>query len=219
MKNFFDQFNHNSICSPMNNLEFDKHNLTWLNPNNQTSFNSGWFEKQDFLDWLEGKGKIVKGNTEEEKLKFWNFAKFVHENENGWSVYFNYKYFDLVLDYDVIAKFGQFNKNSLTIKTKNKEEIIGKILGSFLPNIKNDFKYRKFIDVIKEYRDILYGAKKALYILGCGYFSASNTPCQVKNLNWFSDVVISKAYYQYLLEEGIVMPDFNFVNENRYKFN
>ena len=52
-----------------------------LNPNNQKCFNFGWFEYQDYYDWLEGKGKIVKGKTDEEKKKFWDVAVFESENE------------------------------------------------------------------------------------------------------------------------------------------
>ena len=62
--------------------------------------------------------------------------------------------------------------------------------------IKEDFKYRKFEDVKKEYKDVFYGAKKALILMGCGYFGACNTPCKVENLSWFGDVVFAKALLQ-----------------------
>jgi len=66
------------ICKPMNDLhesELDNDGTgikikIWLNPNNQKCFNYGWFEYQDFYDWLEGKGNIVKGKTNETKKSF-----------------------------------------------------------------------------------------------------------------------------------------------------
>ena len=79
----------------MNDLSFKEDGFAWLNPNNQISFNSGYFEKQDFLDWTEGKGKIVKGKTDEEKLLFWNHAKFLKEYTDSWIITINLKYFDL----------------------------------------------------------------------------------------------------------------------------
>jgi hypothetical protein len=216
--NFFKQFSYDSICSPINNLVFNNDGRAWLNPSDQQSFNSGWFEKQDFLDWLEGKGKIVKGKTNKEKLLFWNHAKFLKEYNHGWMIACNYNYFNLVADYNPNSGFEKYNENPLVIKTKNKEEIISKVLSSFKNYIKEDFKYRKFEDVQKEYKDVFYGAKKTLIMLGCGYFGACNTPCQVENLSWFGDVVITKAYYEHLLIEGVVMPDFDFVRENKYKY-
>jgi hypothetical protein len=216
--NFFEQFSYNSICSPINDLHFNEDGLAWLNPRNQTSFNSGWFEKQDFIDWLEGRGKIVKGSTDEEKLLFWNHAKFLKEYNHGWIIVCNYNYFNLVADYNPKSGFEKYNENPLVIKTKNKEEIISKTLGSFLSYIKEDFKYRKFEDVQKEYKDIFYGAKKTLIMIGCGYFGTYNTPCQIENLSWFDNIVFAKAYYEYLLTEDVIMPDFDFVRKNFYKF-
>ena len=37
----------------------------WSNPHNQTSFLSGWFTHQDFVDWANGTGSAVRGDTQE----------------------------------------------------------------------------------------------------------------------------------------------------------
>ena len=59
--------------------KFNQGNLTnqtyWLNPNNQSCFNYGNFTHQDFIDWANGTGVVVKGNTQEQKDKFMRYEK------------------------------------------------------------------------------------------------------------------------------------------------
>ena len=55
---------------------------------------------------LDGReGKIVKGDTEEEKSKFWKHAVFLKEHKFGWMILNHIKYFDLVLEYCSLRTF------------------------------------------------------------------------------------------------------------------
>ena len=64
-------------------------------------------------------------------------------------------------------------------------------------------------------RDELWGVKWVCYNFGLGYFGASNTPCEIENLNWFADLTISKSQYLALLKNGVEMPDFDFIRKSR----
>jgi hypothetical protein len=127
------------ICKSHNRLEKTQERdglaLYWLNPQNQKCFNFGWFCRQDFIDWMQGTGKIVKGSTPEEKQKFWQAACFESKYDYGWSVGYSLKYFHL-LDTKYEPKFESSGNwmnrkidNSLKISSKNHAEIIGKVFG------------------------------------------------------------------------------------------
>lgn len=214
------------ICSPMNTLEFKDINgvqRAWLNPNEQECFNSGWFTEEDFKDWMRGTGKIVKGETPEEKEKFWKYATFLKEYKNGWMIRYNIEYFDLLIEDTAPEKSESFDSRSRTTKiplkiTKtNKEEIIGAIFGYMVRSLTNDFIGVDGNDdyILKRFRDETWGAKITLYKLGCGYFGYSNTPRSILNLAWVPDVVVAKAYYNYLKIKGVELPDFDFIIKYR----
>ena len=213
------------VCRPMNDLiesELDNDGTgvkikIWLNPNNQTCFNWGWFEYQDFYDWLEGKGNIVKGKTDEEKKKFWDVAVFEEEHDMAWAFGYNKKYFDLIDEtYLTPTKHGYGfyteSKKPLKITKDNHKEIIAKIFGAVC---------RWYSDTTVEpvngshmrsmMHDELNGVKETLFALGIGYYGACNTPEEAENLAWIADICEYKAAYLYYINNKIPLPDFDFV--------
>jgi len=139
-----------------------------------------------------------------------------YNNQLGNLMIYNYKYFNLVNEsYNPNIGYDIYFNNPLIILKNNKEEIIGKIFGSFVNRIRNQFTYMEINDILNENRKTLYGVSKNLILLGCGYFGACNTPKRIENLSWFQDVVISKAYYLYLLDNNVQLPDFDFILKYR----
>jgi hypothetical protein len=219
------------ICKPMNDLlesELDTDGngqkiRIWLNPHNQTCFNFGWFEYQDYYDWLEGKGKIVKGKTDEEKKKFWDVAMFEHEHDMAWAIGYYKKYFDLI-DETYHPKFKKgygfysYIDKPMKIKKDNEKEIIAKMFGLICRDYGDtSFELTSGSNALRRMRDELMGVKITLFNLGIGYYGACNTPEEPENLSWISDICEYKAIYLSYINNNIVLPDFEFVYENRYK--
>jgi hypothetical protein len=199
------------ICIPMNELKLNKENdLIWLNPNDQTSFNSGWYSEQDLIDWSNGIGNVIKGNDDREKMIFWQYANFIKEHKHGWMLLYSFKHFNLLDEtYGNKALFEKYCENPLKITKSNKSEIISKLFGCVVKTIEMDI-YNDEINnkLVNEY---LWGIKYTLFNLGVGYIGASNTPEEINNLSWISDIAIAKAYYNYLIKQNVVMPDFKFI--------
>lgn len=220
-KSILEELKEHPICKSYNKLVFTvekgKEKKAFLNPEIQTCFNSGWFSEQDFKDWMNGTGKIVKGKTAEEKEKVWNYAKFVSENEFGWMIPIYIDYFDLILD-DQCDELKYYMdkelKTALTITPENKKIIIGKILGKitneYCENLKHSFN---LWNIKKDFNEEVLGVKTALYFLGCGYLGACNTPVDISNLSWATDLSFCKAYYKYLVEKKTIFPDFGFIKK------
>lgn len=220
---------------PMNNLERTDGDRVWLNPHNQSCFNSGWFDQQDFEDFLNNKGRIIKGNTQEEKDKFLEYANFINTYHYGWAVAFgfehfkkkiiihNYKYYSSGITKDVTnpVKIGVSNRWG---KATDSSTGIAKIFSSMIPMLISDLSVfrngvcdqKTFDRVQKEWRDNSYGMGKALSCMGLGYFGACNTPEEIENLSWYRDLIFAYAYYKHLLSNGVKMPDFKFVHKHRY---
>jgi len=215
----------NPVCRPINDLEKSKLDndgtgqkiRIWLNPNNQKCFNYGWFEYQDFYDWAEGRGKIVKGETDEEKKKFWDVAVFEHEHDYAWSFGYYKKYFDLIDStyYPQLKKGYGFNSECnkpLKITKDNHAEIISKIFGDVcrwygdttVEPTNNSHSRRRM-------HSELQGVKETLFMLGIGYYGACNTPEDIENLSWIADICEYKAAYLYYINNNIPLPDFDFV--------
>jgi len=217
-----DMLQNHKICKEINHIRFtnDKGEPTeraWLNPMNQESFNYGYFTVQDYIDWMNGTGPIIKGETQEEKDKFWAYAKFIRENKHGWMIIYYQEYFDKLIDPTESESFDSRNhetKTPLKITKTNKEEVIGTIFGYMVRSLTNDFEGVYNDDdyhILRRFRDECWGAKISLYKLGCGYFGYSNTPKDMLNLSWVPDVVIAKAYYNFLVKQGVELPDFDFI--------
>ena len=187
----------------------------WLNPYNQLCFNYGWFEYPDFYDWLEGRGKIVKGKTDEEKQKFFEVAKFENKYDYAWSIGYHKKYFPLIDDSyhnEFKPGFGieRICKKPLKITKTNHEEIISKVFGNIC-GYYSDLELNYTSKAHKCMHDELVGAKDVLFSLGVGYYGANNTPEEILNLAWAADLCIYKAVYRYFEINKIPLPDFDFV--------
>lgn len=231
-KSVFDLIKEHSLCTPMNkpwDRESDqKRGIYWLNPNDQTNFNAGWFTEQDFMDWMNGEGSIVKGKTKEEKEKFWLNAKFLKEQRYGWMIQLYWKYFGWVnesYDFKFEAERHHPNENPLIIDRKSlvrNNKVVINIFGMFCNYIIKDLECcyddKGLERVYDTYNKEFWGAKMVLYQFGLGYFAYSNTPEDFKNLSWVGDLIFAKAYYIYLKNKGVTLPDFEFINKNRYKY-
>lgn len=221
-----EKINNSKVCSPMNKLIF-KNGKAWLNPNNQECFNSGNFTEEDFDDWLDGKGSIVKGRDDEEKAIVWEYATFKEEYYSSFTITSNYKFFYLVsTDYRPnynTSVYGNGGKSftPFVYDGKNQTEIISNIFANFVMSLKRDLlswdDERSYNRVRDEFRKETWGITKTLMLMGIGYCGASNTPESIENLSWFSGVVFGKAYYLALKEKGVKFPNFDFMDNNRYK--
>jgi hypothetical protein len=207
------------VCKPINDLHESEINgeiRIWLNPHIQHCFNFGWFNYQDFYDWMEGKGNIVMGKTDEEKKKFWDVAVFETTHELGWAIGYYKKYYDLI-DENYQPKYnptgyylGRNVKNPLKITNKNHAEIISKMMG-YVCRYYADVEFKDYSHSYKIMNDELVGVKSVLFNLGVGYYGACNTPDEIENLAWIADICIYKSQYLYCLKNNVQLPDFDFV--------
>lgn len=232
-ESIFDKLKKHPVCSPMNYPEndvkdprdFDK---VWINPNDQFSFNYAWCSEQDIRDWMNGTGIMVKGDTPEEKKKYWDYAVFEKGGEFGgsrWLIKYTWKWFDkFVTDFNPhdhsFGETGHIQKplkiKSLRIKDsiekqKREEEVIISMYAPFINEIVKDMEYREWDAIRNECEKAFYGIKRTLYCLGVGYMAACNTPEDICNLSWVQDIVFGKAQYLYFKKIGMELPDFEWL--------
>ena len=237
-KSVFDYLKEHPVCDPMNDpteginsgKELRDPNIkVWINPHNQFSFNSHWCSVQDLWDWMEGKGPMVKGNTPEEKQKFWDYAVWEAEGGFGssrWLIKYTWKYFDkFVTDFNPhnIGHGGHEAQILKPLKIKNiktkdhlenkrrQEEIILAMYVPFVNEIVKELEYREWQHVRNEVEKDLYGVKRTLYCMGIGYMGACNTPEEICNLNWVPDIIWGKAQYLHFKKIGMKLPDFEWL--------
>jgi hypothetical protein len=232
-ESIFDKLKKHPVCSPMNDPEKDvedprNFDRVWINPNDQFSFNAAWCTEQDLRDWMEGKGIMVKGNTPEEKKKYWDYAVFEKEGGFGssrWLIKYTWKWFDkFVTDFDPYSHIpgdnGHIRKplkiKSIKIKDpvekqKREEEAIISMYAPFINEIVKDMEYREWDAIRNECEKDFYGIKRTLYCFGIGYMGACNTPEEICNLSWVQDIVFGKAQYLYFKKIGMELPDFEWL--------
>lgn len=202
------------VCGAFNDIVFNtcgtEESVAYLNPRNQTCFNYGLFTKQDLKDWMNGCGKIIKGNTDEEKKKFWEHATFTSQSIFNHSAASSCSYFKKVKINK--TKYRTDIVNGKPIKKENPEDLIRDVFGAYILNIVSEFRYRDAKDVKKEWIEISRGVYKTLHLMGYGWIGACNYPCSTSNLVWYSELVFAYAYFKYLEGEGTIFPDFEFVN-------
>jgi len=209
-------------CNAMNSksiIEADakREENIWLNPHNQNCFESGWYTVEDFRDWANGIGKIVKGDTPEHQAKFMEYNKAEKELDSYLFMYFNYLW--MLKDDGRMNAYGTLMYKSdahFIDKSKDDMYIVQDILSSFVPEFQEDFKYRKCTDIRDEHRSMGWGIKKTLSLLGYTKIGACNTPTELTNIGWSWDLVYAKAYYLHCIETGINLPDIKFVQDNYY---
>ena len=212
----------------MNRLEIksdDSGEFVWVNPNTEEAFNHGWFTKDDFKDFLNDTGRIIKGKTQDDKERFLKFSEFKETYNSAWMIIHNFEFFDKIEIHGFKRNsWDSYIDNPIKFTKTNTGKSIKRIFGSLIPNIIHDLDAlggicdkRQFDRIYKEYRYESYGVGVTLMLQGFGYWGACNTPCKVENFAWYRDVVFAYAYYQHLLNNGVEMPDFKFVLDNRYE--
>ena len=98
----------------------------------------------------------------------------------------------------------------------NEQEIIIAMFAPFIDEIFRDMEYRDWQNIRHEYDLLFHGVKRALYCQGVGYLGANNTPEEIQNLNWVTDIVYAKALYKYYEHTGVEMPDFKWLSERNH---
>lgn len=209
--------------------------MVWINPHDQFSFNSSWCSIQDLEDWMNGTGIMIKGKNDEEKKKYWDYAVFEATRDpwgidhSKWLVKYTWKWFDqFVTDFDPnnhknghgpidmqIKEPLKLKSNRTKDHLQNKirtEEVIKAMLVPFVDYIVKELEYREWKHVRSEVENDLYGIKRTLYCLGYGYFGASNTPEEICNLKWVSDIIFGKGIYLWLKKQNYeLLPDFEWL--------
>ena len=231
-RSILDELMEHKIARPMNDPrekmegeeKYSPDIAVWINPYNQTCFNAMWCDYQNLEDWMNGKGPMVKGDTDEEKKKYWDYA--VAESEDTehimWSILYHWRWFDsFVTDFDPHKHSQNYGisstiKNPLKLNKKNPEETIKAMFVPYVAEMSKDMEYRKWCHIRQEAEKEWYGIKRTLYCLGIGTMAACNTPEEITNLSWVTGIVESKAYYLGLLKAGKTLPDFAWLSEKIY---
>lgn len=240
-KTVLDDLKEHPICKPMNNPwenvkdPRDPNLQVWINPNNQTCFNSGWCSEKDLRDWMEGKGILVKGDTPEEKKKYWDYAKLEASDNNHivWSILYHWRWFKKFdSDYNPHShkKTNSYRLSTIErpiiipkkvkddrINKANEEEVIIKMFFPYINEILSDLEYLEWSNIFHKYEKEFYGVKRTLYCLGIGYFAACNTPEEISNLSWVTSLVQAKAYWIHLQKNGSELPDFEWLSNKIYE--
>lgn len=223
------------ICKSMCKLEFKDMESgarrAWMNPHNQTSFVCHWYSVEDFEDWMNGRGNIVKGKDDEEKAMFWKYVQFEINTKFGWEILHNFKYFDLFPNPESNFKWAQPNENPFKITKSNHNEIAAKMFSEVIDYWVEDFedaiKYdnthwttdkNHFNRVREKFLNYSQGVCKTLYYMGIGHYGYCNTPNKLDNLSWIKDVAIAKCHYLALISLGADLPDFERLNKFIYKY-
>lgn len=240
-KSVLDELKDHPICRSINDPRKDvkdprNFDQVWINPHNQFSFHSTWCTEDDLRDWMNGTGIMVRGNTPEEKKKYWDYAVFEGADDLGgsrWLIKYTWKWFDrFVTDFQPHNHngYGMSSQIKKPLKIKNtrtrdiaenarrEEEIIIAMYAPYINEIVSDLEYRDWSNIRRECEKEFYGIKRTLYCLGVGYMAACNTPEDIRNLNWVTDIVYAKALYLYYKKIGMELPDFEWlVNRNHYE--
>jgi len=196
-------------CKAQNELTFNDQGKCWIN-SQSAYFNSGWYTIEDLKEWLNGTGKIVKGETDAEKAKFFEAANFTYLAVHDYSIHYHYMSFGLLIVNPISRNYG---KELVTkkITSKNHAEIICNVLGHYVNYAAEDLSsVRDKNKMVTEILHNLYGIKVCLYNLGLGYFGAVNTGDPI-NLNYVCDLAFSKIIHDAAKLENIKLPDFDFV--------
>lgn len=204
----------------------------WMNPNNQTSFEHGYLTHQDFIDWANGTGVVVRGETQEQKDKFMRYDEA--HSKLDLSIFIYAKYLHLIdSDSETSIQWGIHTRTKNPINTSRKQDsntVIKKMLETRVQPVLNDIrdKHRWYGNnkeendwlnkVHRETNDYMYAFVHAIALTGHGYFGASNTPTVLENLAWSKDLVFAKAYSIFVEEQdpGII-ECIRWCDENRYK--
>lgn len=194
-----------NICLSYCDLHFDLHDekyVAWLNPHSQFCFNYGWFEYQDFVDWINETGKIIKGKTQKEKDDFWFLAKFNAKDKSYHlsSILYDLKFFNMINE-----NFTNTDE-ILKIKKSNHDIIIGNVFGRIINWYMTSYN---FDENWEKLNSELSGAGMALISLGVGQYGACNV-YQYGNISWFIELAMSKAKYLNLVYHKEKLPNYDY---------
>jgi hypothetical protein len=207
-KGIIEDWNNNAITRKFqqNNKDIPDNCQYWMNPNNQTSFIHGHLSHQDFIDWANGTGVAVRGETQEQKDKYMRYA--VAHDKLHLSI-FTYSKTLWMLDSSSNCIYGHNHMQNPYINninlSNNREsaavikETFNTLIQPLLSNIKDNINNLSVI--FSRHSSYMDGVCHTLAISGHGYWDARNTPCELENLSWSKDLVFAKAYSLYLEEE------------------
>jgi len=238
-KSVLDELIEHPICRSINDPRKDvddprNFDRVWINPHQQFSFHSTWCTEQDLRDWMNGTGIMVRGNTPEEKKKYWDYAVFEGGDDFGgfrWLIKYTWKWFDkFVTDFQPHNHdgYGLSTQIKKPLKIKNprtrdrlenerrEEEIIIAMYAPYINEIVSDLEYSEFKNIRYRLEKEFYGIKRTLYCLGVGYMAACNTPEDIRNLSWVTDIVYAKALYLHFKKIGMDLPDFEWLNNRNH---
>jgi len=244
-RTILDDLRDHPIARPMNDPweDVDPHKTpdfrVWINPHNQFCFNAMWCTPEVLEQWMEGKGPMVKGKTDEEKKKYWDYVVFEDSKDewgidhSKWLVKYTWRYFDkFVTDFNPHAHkgYGMETEIKHRLKLRNNhtkdqlenqirtEEAIISMLAPYVDTVVRELEYREWNNVRREIENDLYGINRTLYCLGYGYMGACNTPEEISNLNWVKDIIFGKGIYLWLKKQNYPLPDFEWlISRNHYE--
>jgi len=208
----------------------------FLNPNNQTCFNFGYFTRQDFIDWANGTGRIVKGHTQEDKDRFMKYA--IEYDKLHWTLFSYFEYIELInSNVILVPKSSTLSSNKwfIDVRKESEDQAINLLLSDMARDLKDSIKsiisYEKYKadlenrepDFSKQIEELYIEHDRAsrsicrtMSLLGYGYFGACNISGDIKNLAWSKDLAFTRAYYDALIEIEYDLPDIKWVHENRF---
>jgi hypothetical protein len=222
---------------------FKEGDKVWINPDNQFSFNAMWCDEKVLREWMEGKGPMVKGKNANEKKKYWDYAVFeatpiklgdyinTKLDHVQWMIKYHYRFFkEFTSDFDPHHHGGYglnmsikepmdlkgIRSKEAEKKEKSDERVIKDMFAPYVREIVKDLEYRSWDNIRHELEKELYGIKRTLYTMGIGFFGASNTPEEIRNLSWVTGIVYAKGIYEYLKKIDYPMPDWEWLSKKSY---
>jgi len=199
----------------------------WVNQNQQGHFNSGHYSHQDFVDWANGTGRVIKGKTQEQKDKFMRGAAANRKHDLGLQIYIKHLW---MIDSESKTKWNpkyRQSNYSNPINLSNRREssdVIKAVFSEMVQSLYRDIKDRwewdgRYCETDEErrnhdwlsnlksnHREYMHGVCHILSVGGHGYYDACNTPCELENLSWSRDLPFAKAYALFLedIDPGLV---------------
>jgi hypothetical protein len=207
LQSFLDRM---SICD-VNIKNFKHKDKLWMNPYNQGHIKSGYFTKQDFIDFMNGEGKCIEGDTNVEKKLRFDLVIWCENNEAN-LIEYHYNFFHLVkesspiktnpLDYYQSRKLSNLNN----LNNYDCNNVIKNAFARHIPSFIDDLNYIKEENLRKSWNTLTYGIIATLVDMGIGYIGAINTPEQIENLSWYKELVWEYIFYKNLKLQNLTKP-------------
>lgn len=176
----------------------------FINPCIQEAHNIGRFTHEDVLEWVNGTGPIVKGDTLSEKEQYSLLVDNLLDEKCGYHALRGKKWNSL-LDYNVLNPAIDLSD----IYHTSLSAIIKSIFSYHASIISSKFEHESDQEIQEEWLNVSYGIIGTLKAMGIGYYGASNTPEELENLIWIRDVTYDIAKYRHLVQQGYKFSDKN----------